>query len=156
MIPFLVLGEAFPLDSVMIGVSAMSADVVLSNFMELSRFEAWIRGRLRGRGESVGSSRRAVDAERPTPLSPEDVKVWTEVSAITAEEMEGARGDGCGRVKGRVPERDSGADGVAEEAGEGEEGGDGLPVATTTEESMGAARLGTPSGAAPRYDYTKA
>lgn len=104
---------------------------------------------------SVGSSRRAVDAERLTPLGPEDVKVWAEVAAVTADETELARGKGCGRIKGKVPERDSGVGNGADEAGEGEEFRDGLPVATTTGESIGAARLGTPCGAAPRYDYTK-
>lgn len=103
---------------------------------------------------SVGSSRRAVDAERLTPLGSEDVKVWAEVSTVTA--VERARSEECGRIKGKVLERDSGAGDGADEAGEGEEFRDGLPVATTTGESMGAARLGTPSGAAPRYDYTKA
>ena len=103
---------------------------------------------------SVGSSRRAVDAERLTPLGPEDVKVWAEISAVTVAER--ARSEGCGRIKGKVPERDSGVGDGADEAGEGEEFRDGLPVATTKRESMGAARLGTPSGAAPRYDYKKA
>ena len=58
-------------------------------------------------------------------------------------------------LKGKAPEREREADDAADEVGEGEECRDCVPVATTTEEPMGAARLGTPGGAAPRWVYTK-
>ena len=54
-----------------------------------------------------------------------------------------------------APERDRDAEDVADELGAGVECRDCLPVATTIEEPVGAARLVIPGGAAPQCVYTK-
>ena len=77
-LPFLTFLESFPFDSRLSEGSPTSVEESASYFIVDSKSEADVvvrRGRLRGLGESGGSSRRAVDALRFKPADPAEGKI---------------------------------------------------------------------------------
>ena len=88
-LPFLTFLESFPFDSRVSEGSPTSVEESASYFIVDSRSEVDVvvrRGRLRGLGESGGSSRRAVDALRFKPADPAEGKICGEGSPIALEE----------------------------------------------------------------------